>query len=176
MKFKKTKLEGTYVIELEKQEDERGFFARVWDKKQFQNMGLSYEIQQCSISFNKKKGTMRGMHYQEPPYEEVKLVRCTKGKIFDVIIDLRKNSTTFKKWISVELSAENHKIIYVPEGFAHGFQTLEDNTEVFYQMSQFYNPDSARGVKWDDKAFNIKWPLKPTLLSEKDQSYEDFLT
>jgi len=119
---------------------------------------------------------MRGMHYQEPPYEEVKLVRCTKGKIFDVIIDLRKNSTTFKKWISVELSAENHKIIYVPEGFAHGFQTLEDNTEVFYQMSQFYNPDSARGVKWDDKAFNIKWPLKPTLLSEKDQSYEDFLT
>jgi len=174
MKFKKTKLEGAYVIELEKQEDERGFFARVWNKKQFENMGLSYEIQQCSISFNKKKGTIRGMHYQEPPYEEVKLVRCTKGKIFDVIIDLRKNSTTFRKWICVELSAENHKIIYVPEGFAHGFQTLEDDSEVFYMISQIYRPEYAKGVRWNDPVFKIKWPLEKTVISDKNHSFIDF--
>jgi len=174
MKFKKTKLEGAYVIELEKHKDERGFFVRVWDKKQFENMGLSCEIQECSVSFNKKKGTIRGMHYQEPPYEEVKLVSCTKGKIFDVIVDLRKKSTTFKEWISVELSAENHKIIYVPEGFAHGFQTLEDDSEVFYMISQIYRPEYARGVRWNDPVFKIKWPLEKTIISEKDQSFTDF--
>ena len=175
MIFTETKLKGAFIIEMEKLEDERGFFARAWDKNIFKKNGLNPDLVQCDISFNKIKGTLRGMHYQIQPYEEPKLVRCTRGMIFDVIIDLRKSSKTLKKWLSFELSNNNYKMLYVPEGFAHGFQTLENNTEVFYQMSQFYNPDSARGVRWDDKAFNIKWPLKPTLISEKDQSYEDFL-
>jgi len=172
--FTETELTGSYIIEIEKLEDERGFFARTWDQNLFKKNGLIPDLVQCNISFNKTKGAIRGMHYQIHPYEEAKLIRCTKGKIFDVIIDLRKDSKTFKKWVGLDLSEQNYKMLYVPERFAHGFQTLEDNTEVFYQMSQFYNPDSAQGVRWDDKAFNIKWPLKPTLISEKDQSYEDF--
>jgi len=169
-----TKLKGAFVIELEKLEDERGFFARVWDRNIFKKNGLNPDLVQCSISFNKIKGTLRGMHYQIPPYEEPKLIRCTKGVIFDVIIDLRKNSKTFKKWSSFELSNNNYKMLYIPEGFAHGFQTLEDDTEVFYQMSEFYMPKSARGIKWNDESFHIKWPLNPTMMSQKDLSYQNF--
>jgi len=173
--FTETELTGSYIIEIEKLEDERGFFARTWDQNLFKKNGLNPHLVQCDISFNKNKGTLRGMHYQIPPYEEAKLIRCTKGSIFDVIIDLRKDSKSFRQWVGQELSEHNYKMLYVPEGFAHGFQTLEDNTEVCYQMSQFYKPASAQGIRWDDKAFNIKWPLKPNFMSEKDQSYEDFL-
>lgn len=175
MIFTETKLKGAFIIEIERQEDERGFFARTWDQKKFEENGLNPKLVQCNISFNKKKGTLRGMHYQISPYEEAKLVRCTRGKIFDVIIDLRFKSETFKKWVGVELSAENHKMLYVPEDCAHGFQTLEDNTEVFYQMSEFYMPKYTRGVKWNDKAFGIRWPALPTIVSKKDSIYSSFL-
>jgi len=172
--FSETKLKGAFIIELEKLEDERGFFTRSWDQKKFKDLNLNANIVQCNISFNKKKGTLRGMHYQASPFEEAKLVRCTKGKIFDVIIDLRNDSSTFKKWIGIELSAENYKLLYVPEGFVHGFQTLEDNTEVFYQMSQYHMPEYSRGICWDDKSFEISWPIKPPVISKKDLSYAPF--
>ena len=174
MIFSETKLKGAYVIELEKKEDERGFFARSWDKEEFEKHGLKSKILQCNVSFNKMKGTLRGMHYQRSPNKEAKLVRCTSGKIFDVIIDLRKNSETFKEWFSVELSQDNSKMIYVPESFAHGFQTLEDNSEVFYQISEEYMPKFSSGIKWNDKTFNIKWPLEPTFMSSKDKGYPNF--
>lgn len=171
MIFTKTKLKGAFVIDPEKLEDERGFFARVWDKKQFRKNDLNTELAQCSISFSKKKGTLRGMHYQIHPYEEAKLIRCTRGKIYDVIIDLRPKSETFKQWFGVELDFENHKMIYIPEGFAHGFQTLENNTEIFYQMSQIHIPEYERGLRWDDPIFNIKWPIKDKIISEKDRKW-----
>lgn len=174
MIFTETKLKGVFIIELEKLEDERGFFARTWDKKTFEEYGLNSKVVQCSISFNKLKGTIRGMHFQIPPYEESKIVNCIKGKIFDVIIDMRSDSETFKKWISIELSDLNKKMIYIPEGCAHGFQTLEDNTLVYYQISEIYSPDHARGVRWDDKAFQIEWPYKKTVISKKDSSYQSF--
>lgn len=172
--FSETKLEGAYIIEPEKIEDERGFFARSWDSKVFEKKGLNSKLVQCSISYNKKKGTLRGPHYQIPPYEEDKLVRCTSGKIFDVIIDLRKESKTFKEWLSVELSKENYRMLYIPKGFAHGFQTLEDNTEIFYQISEFHMSEYYRGVRWDDPTFNIEWPLKISVISKKDSSFELF--
>ena len=176
MIFSGTKLKGSYIIELEKFEDERGFFARAWDKKKLEEVGLNSRLAQCSISFNKKKGTLRGMHYQITPYEEVKLVRCTRGKIFDVILDLRHKSATFKEWIGIELSAENYKMIYIPEGFAHGFQTLEDDTEVSYQISQAYMPQYAHGVRWNDPTFQITWPLEISTISKRDLSFELFKT
>ena len=172
MIFEKTKLQGVYIIKIEKIEDERGFFGRTWDKKIFEEHGLNHCIHQCNISFNKKKGTIRGMHYQSSPYEEDKLVRCTRGKVFEVMIDLRKDSDTFKHYQSVELTSENYKMLYVPKGFALGFQTLEDNTEVFYQMSQVYMPQYSKGIRWDDPKFNISWPMKPGVISKKDQSFE----
>jgi len=175
MIFTKTKLEGAYIIEIEKHNDERGFFARTWDVNEFKNHSLNSNLVQCNLSFNKKKGTLRGLHQQLHPFEEAKLVRCTRGKIIDVIIDLNKESKTYKQWLGVELSSNNYKALYVPEGFVHGYQTLEDNTEVCYQTSQFYKPDYEHGVRWDDKAFDIKWPLKPTFISEKDQILGDFL-
>jgi dTDP-4-dehydrorhamnose 3,5-epimerase len=132
---------------------------------------LNSKLSQCSISFNKKAGTLRGMHYQTEPYQEAKVVRCTKGKIFDVIIDLRKNSKTRMNWFGVELSSQNYKMLYIPEGFAHGFQTLEDNTEVFYQMSQEYMPEYASGKLWSDPVFSISWPIKPPIISEKDKRW-----
>jgi len=150
------------------------FFARAWDQKQFEEHGLNPKLVQCSISFNKKTGTIRGMHYQKKPFEETKLVRCTRGKIFDVIVDLRPHSKTFKGWYSIELSHENYKMLFIPEGFAHGFQTLEDNAEVFYQISEYYMPEYARGIKWNDKSFQIKWPLKPAEMSQRDMSYPSF--
>jgi len=174
MIFTETKLKCAFIIDLELLEDERGFFARTWDQKLFDQNGLNSNVAQSNISFNKRKGTIRGMHFQIPPYEEAKVVSCIQGKIFDVIIDLRSKSETFKKWFSIELSSQNKKMIYIPAGFAHGFQTLEDNTLVHYQMSQFFNQEFARGVRWDDKSFRIAWPLEKTIISEKDLSYQSF--
>jgi len=172
MKFYETELKGAYIIELEKFEDERGFFTRVWDKKIMQDQGLKSDLVQMSFSFSKKKGTLRGMHFQEEPFREVKIVKCIQGKIFDVIIDLRVESRTYKKWIGIELSADKQKMIYVPEGFAHGFQTLEDNTHVLYQMSNWFSPEHEKGIRWDDKDFNIKWPITDLIISKKDLSHK----
>jgi len=174
MIFKKTKIENAFTIEIEMVKDSRGFFATSWEPTQFEKNGLNPNLVECNISFNKKKGTMRGLHYQIKPFEQSKLIRCTKGRIFDVAIDLKPDSKSFKKWISVELSADNHKMNYIPEGCAHGFQTLEDNTEVFYQMSQVYSPNHTRGIRWNDKSFNVSWPLKSTIISDKDLSWPDF--
>jgi dTDP-4-dehydrorhamnose 3,5-epimerase len=173
--FTETKPKGAFVIELEPVEDERGFFARSWCGREFEVRGLNSQLAQCNISFNKRKGTLRGMHYQTAPHEEAKLVRCTMGAIFDVIIDLRRQSPTFKKWVAVELNERNRRMLYVPEGFAHGFQTLEDDTEVFYQMSEFYAPEHARGVRWNDPAFQIRWPGAEPVISASDQTYADFI-
>ena len=172
MKFYETELKGAYIIELEKFEDERGFFTRVWDKKIMQDQGLKSDLVQMSFSFSKKKGTLRGMHFQEEPFREVKIVKCIQGKIFDVIIDLRVESKTYKKWIGVELSADKQKMIYVPEGFAHGFQTLEENTHVLYQMSNWFSPEHEKGIRWDDKDFNIRWPITDLIISKKDLSHK----
>ena len=158
MRFTETRLKGAFIIEPERLEDERGFFARTFCQKEFGAHGLNSKIVQCNVSYNKHKGTLRGMHYQAPPMAEAKLVSCTRGAIYDVIIDLQPESPTYCQWFAEELNAENSKMIYIPEGFAHGFQTLEDETEVFYQMSEFYSPEHARGVRWDDPAFGIKWP------------------
>lgn len=176
MIFAETKLKGAFIIQPEKLEDERGFFARTWCKRELEAHGLNPNLVQCNISFNKKRGTLRGMHHQVPPHEEAKLVRCTMGAIYDVIIDLRPNSLTFKQWISVELTAENRKMIYIPEGVSHGFMTLDDNTEVFYHMSEFYAPECARGVRWNDPAFDIVWSGDVTVISERDNQYPDFTT
>ena len=174
MKFQETKLAGSYIIEPEKLSDDRGFFARVWDQKIFGEIGLNPNIFQCNVSLTKKKGSIRGMHYQIHPYEETKLVRCTQGSIFDVIIDLRPDSKTYQQWEGFELSSENHKMLFVPEGFAHGFQTLVDNVEIFYQVSEFYTPNAEQGIRWNDDEFNIVWPLTPTVLSEKDSSWPNY--
>jgi dTDP-4-dehydrorhamnose 3,5-epimerase len=174
MIFRETDLMGAFVIEPEILSDERGFFARTWCSKEFAKHGLNPTVSQCNISFNKKKGTLRGMHYQGAPQEEAKLVRCTAGAIYDVIIDLRPASATFKMWTSVELNAGNRKMLYIPEGLAHGFLTLADDTEVFYQMSEYYSAEHAKGVRWDDPAFNIEWPLDIAVMAEKDRSFPDF--
>lgn len=172
MRFTETSLKGAFIIEPDRIEDERGFFARTFCRQEFEKHGLNPNMVQCSVSFNTKKGTLRGMHYQAKPHEEVRLVRCTRGALYDVILDLRGDSPTFKQWIAVELTAENRKMAYVPEGFAHGFQTLEDNTEVFYQMSEFYHSECARGARWDDPVFGIVWPIDKKTVSRKDASWE----
>jgi dTDP-4-dehydrorhamnose 3,5-epimerase len=172
MKFFETELKCSYIIELEKLEDERGFFSRSWDRNEFKEQGLNHNLVQCNISFSKKRGTLRGMHFQKKPFEETKLVRCTRGKIFDVIIDLRAESNTYKKWIGMELKSDDFKMLYIPEGFAHGFQTLEDNTEVFYQVSNWFSPEHERGIRWDDKELDIKWPIDNPIISKKDLSYD----
>ena len=172
LKFHELSLKGAFLIELEKIEDERGFFARSWDKEIFEKIGLNSNIVQCNISFNKNKGTIRGLHYQDKPYQEVKLVRCTSGKVFEVIVDIRKNSSTYLKWESFELSSKNYKMLYVPEGFAMGFQTLVNNTEIFYQMSQKFYPKYSRGIRWNEPKLNIEWPLSPTTISIKDKKFE----
>lgn len=175
MIFRETKLKGAYIIELEALEDERGFFARSFCRKEFKEHGLNPRIVQCNLSFNKKKGTLRGMHYQVAPHQEVKIVTCIKGAIYDVVVDLRPNSPTYCQWFAVELSAKNYEMLYVPESFAHGFQTLGDNAVVFYQMSEFYRPEYARGVRWDDLAFKIRWPnIHHRIVSEIDKRYADF--
>jgi dTDP-4-dehydrorhamnose 3,5-epimerase len=174
MIFTPLELQGAYIIELEKKEDERGVFARSFCQDEFRRQGLNPAIAQCNISFNRHKGTLRGMHFQAPPVEEDKLVRCTRGAICDVIVDIRRESKTYCRWASTELTAGNHRMLFVPRGFAHGFQTLEDRSEVFYQMSEFYDPRYARGIRWDDPAIGIEWPLKDPVISDKDRSYEDF--
>ncbi|HEX9989110.1 MAG TPA: dTDP-4-dehydrorhamnose 3,5-epimerase [Chloroflexia bacterium] len=175
MIFTETALKGAYIIDVEKLEDERGFFARSWCAHEFEEHGLNARLAQCNVSYNHKKGTVRGMHYQTVPFEEVKLVRCTRGAIYDVIIDLRPGSPTYKQWISVELTMDNHKMLYVPEGFAHGFQTLEESSEVFYQMSEFYAPGHAKGIRWDDPAFGVRWPLEVQVISARDRQYPDYV-
>ena len=171
MNFKETRLKDAYFVELDRIEDERGFLARSWCVREFAEHGLNPNLVQCIISFNKKKGTLRGMHYQATPHEEAKLIRCTTGALFDVVIDLRPDSPTFRQWFGVEMTAENRRALYVPEGFAHGFQTLEDDTEVLYQMSEFYHPENARGVRYDDPAFGIEWPSSHITISPKDKSF-----
>jgi dTDP-4-dehydrorhamnose 3,5-epimerase len=173
--FKPTELPGAYVIEPERREDIRGYFSRTFCEAEFKASGLDARIVQCSVSFNRRKGTLRGMHYQVPPFEEVKLVRCNRGAIYDVIIDLRRNSPTFKKHFAVELDEQNGKMVYAPAGFAHGFQTLEDETEVFYQMSQVYSAEHSRGVRWDDPAFGIRWPDENRTILDRDRNYPDFV-
>jgi len=172
MLFTETRLKGAFIIDLEPREDERGFFARSWCTEEFEKLGLNPHLAQCNISFNKKRGTLRGLHYQAAPFLEAKLVRCTMGAIYDVIVDMRVDSLTFRQWLAVELTAENRRAIYIPEKFAHGFQALKDNTEVFYQMTESYHPDYARGIRWNDPTFAIEWPLRNELiLSGKDSSY-----
>lgn len=174
MKFRKLDLDGAYAIDLELFEDNRGFFARSWCKKEFTELGLDAELFQCNISFNKKKGTLRGMHYQVAPSAETKLIRVTRGAICDVIIDLRPSSKTYLKHASIQLTSENRTMLYVPKGFAHGFLTLEDNTEMFYQMSEYYNAEAQRGVRWNDPAFNIQWPGAVEIIAERDKNYPDY--
>lgn len=176
MIFSETKLKGAYVIDIEPHKDHRGFFARTWCKNEFEIKSLNSDLVQCNLSYNINKGTIRGMHYQSAPYEEAKLVRCIKGSVYDVIIDLRPKSATFLQWIGVELTQKNYKMLYVPEGFAHGFQTLENNTEVFYQVSQNYSPDYEKGVRWDDPTFGIEWPIMDKLIiSDKDKNFGRFI-
>ena len=174
MHFLETRLQGAYIIEPERKEDQRGFFARVFCVEEFGAQGLETKLVQCSISFNRQRGTLRGMHYQAAPHEEVRLVRCTMGAVYDVVLDLRPASPSFRQWIAAELSGENRRMVYVPKGFAHGFLTLEDNCEVFYQMSEFYHHENAGGVRWDDPAFGIQWPGSVELISEKDRRFKDF--
>jgi dTDP-4-dehydrorhamnose 3,5-epimerase len=176
MKFIGVPLTGAYVIEIETIVDERGFFARTWCAEEFGMHGLNQNLAQCSISFNARRGTVRGMHYQDQPYPEAKLVRCCSGAIYDVMVDLRPTSTTYCRWHAVELTAENRKMLYVPEGLAHGFQTLADNTEVFYQISELYRPECARGVRWNDPLFGIKWPIQDMVISPRDRTFPDYKT
>ena len=174
MIFRETKLPGAFAIDLEPKTDERGFFARTWCQNEFADHGLSTKLAQCSVSFNTRKGTLRGMHYQLAPHAETKLVRCTRGAIYDVILDLRPQSPKFKDSFGIVLTAEKRNMLYVPEGCAHGFLTLEEGTEVFYQISEFQSPESARGVRFDDPAFGIAWPEKVEVISERDRNYPNF--
>jgi dTDP-4-dehydrorhamnose 3,5-epimerase len=174
MRFLALTLPGAYSIEVERREDARGFFARTWCEEEFRARGLAAHIAQCSISFNPRRGTLRGMHYQAPPHAEAKLIRCTRGRVYDVVLDLRAESPAYLRWDAVELSDDNRRTVYVPEGCAHGFQTLTADTELFYQISAPYRPESARGVRWDDPAFGIRWPEDERLMSERDRTYPDF--
>jgi len=171
MKFVPTPLAGAFVVEIERLEDDRGFFGRSFCQEEFRAHGLSPVVAQCNVSWNRRRGTLRGLHFQASPHAEAKLVRCTRGVIWDVIVDLREGSPTRLRWHALELNAENRLALYVPEGFAHGFQTLADDSEVLYQMSEAHHPNLARGVRWDDPALAIKWPLSVPILSERDRSY-----
>jgi dTDP-4-dehydrorhamnose 3,5-epimerase len=174
MIFHDTKLTGVFEIEMDLNQDERGFFARSWCQKEFQEHGLNPRVVQCNVSFNERKGTLRGVHYQAAPDQEAKLVRCTRGRLYDVAVDLRPESTTFMQWVGTELTAANRRALYVPEGCAHGFLTLEDETEVFYQMTEFYHPEAARGIRWNDPAFGITWPGIVEVISDRDRTHPDF--
>jgi dTDP-4-dehydrorhamnose 3,5-epimerase len=173
MKLTRVPLQGAFVVDVEPIPDERGFFARTWCAEEFRSLGLNPKLAQCSVSFNKRRGTLRGMHYQNDPWPEAKLVRCCSGAIYDVIVDLRRASPSYAKWFAVELTAANHTMLYVPEGVAHGFQTLTDDAEVFYQISEMYHPECARGVRWNDPAFGIEWPIPDPILSERDRTFPD---
>jgi dTDP-4-dehydrorhamnose 3,5-epimerase len=172
--FQQTELQGAFLIELDKIQDNRGFFARAWCAKELAAHGLTAVVHQANVSFNIKAGTLRGMHYQVEPYGEAKTVRCTRGAIYDVIIDLRPKSPTYKQWIGAELTADNYTMLYVPENFGHGFLTLADNTEVTYQVSEFYTPGAERGIRWNDPAFAIRWPADVRVVSEKDANWPDY--
>lgn len=174
MIFSETELKGAFIVDPERHADHRGFFARTFCEEEFRRHGLISRFVQCNVSFNSKKGTLRGMHFQIAPKEEGKLVRCTSGAIYDAIVDLRPDSPTFLNWVGAELTKENRRALYIPPGFAHGFQTLSNDAEVFYQMTEFFEPRLARGVRWNDPAFGIQWPLQDPILSEKDSLYPDF--
>lgn len=174
MIFTETELKGAFILEVKKMEDERGFFGRSWCKREMEEHGLNGNVVQTNVSYNKVKGTFRGMHFQRAPHQETKLVRCTKGAILDVIIDLRPSSPTYKQWIGVELTEDNYKMLYVPEDFAHGFITLKDETEVTYQVTQFYTPGAEGGLRWNDPAFGMTLPITPTVISSKDAAWADF--
>jgi dTDP-4-dehydrorhamnose 3,5-epimerase len=171
VRFIETPLQGAFVIELERQQDERGFFARSWCEDEFGARGLDAHVAQCNVSFNRRKGTLRGMHYQAAPHAETRVVRCTMGSIYDVIVDLRSGSATRGRWFAAELTAENRRALYVPEDFAHGFLSLQDDSEVFYQMGRPYVADAGRGVRWDDPAFEIEWPFAPAVISARDANW-----
>ena len=175
MKFVQTELQDAYLIQPERLEDERGFFARTWCKREFESQGLSTSLVQCSISFNHKKGTLRGMHFQASPHEETKIVRVTVGSVHDVIVDLRPSSKTYLKHLGVKLDAETRTMLYIPKGFAHGFLTLSDNAEIFYQISDFFTPEAARGIRWNDHALKIQWPEQVCVISDRDRNWPDFL-
>lgn len=174
MKFTETHLKGAYVIDLEPRLDDRGFFARTWCKEEFGKVGLKTDLVQQNMSLTLKKSTLRGMHFQTAPHAETKVVRCTSGSIYDVIIDLRPESHTYKQWFGIELTDKNYQMLYIPEGFAHGFLTLSDNTEVSYLVTAAYNKDADSGVRFDDPAFDIKWPIKVEHVSEKDRNFSDY--
>jgi dTDP-4-dehydrorhamnose 3,5-epimerase len=174
MIFTELKLKGAFVIDVEKHEDQRGFFARTWSQKDFRGQSIDFSPAQSSLSYNRVKGTLRGMHYQASPFQECKLIRCTRGEIFDVLIDLRQDSPTYRAWFGTELTAANYRMLYVPKDFAHGFQTLVDDTEVLYLMSDAYNPRAERGIRWNDPAFAIRWPADVSLISDKDRSWPGF--
>lgn len=176
MKFSQTPIPGAYVIDIDKKEDERGFFARSFCAKEFSCHGLETNFIQINNSLSVKKGTLRGLHYQLAPMQEVKVIRCIKGKIYDVIVDIREDSLTFGHSFGVELSEENKTMLYVPKGCAHGFITLEDNSELFYLVSEYYSPQLERGIRWDDPEFSIKWPISPCVISERDLSHPNFAT
>lgn len=170
----KTDVSGVHVLDVDQHEDARGTFARIWCAREATANGLEPRIAQASLSSNRERGTLRGLHYQRPPHAEVKVVRCVRGAVFDVALDLRKNSPTFRRWVGVELSAENNRALYIPEGCAHGFMTLEPNSEILYQMSSFYEPDAGAGVRWDDSAFGIGWPLPVSVIGPRDAGWSDF--
>ena len=174
MTFESTRLAGAWLLRLDRHEDERGFFARLWSAPEFAARALASTVQQCSLSYNRRVGTIRGMHYQAAPREEIKIVRCVRGAIHDVLVDLRPDSPTFKQWIAGELTADNRLAFYIPEGVAHGFQTLSDDAEVLYLIAQEYEPALARGVRWNDPAFAIEWPLAPGVMSQRDRDFPDF--
>lgn len=174
MKFLETPLAGAYVVEVERREDERGFFGRTFCEREFAAHGLVSRFPQCNVSYNRRRGTVRGMHYQADPHPEIKLVRCTNGAIVDAIVDLRPDSPTHRRWFSVELSAGNRRALYIPAGMAHGFQTLADDVEVLYMMSEYYHGDLARGVRWNDPAFDLEWPEPITVIAEKDLAFPDY--
>jgi dTDP-4-dehydrorhamnose 3,5-epimerase len=172
--FVPTPLAGAFVVDLKRLEDERGFFARAFCREEFAELGLNAAVAQCNISFNPKRGTLRGLHFQVEPHAEAKLVRCTQGAVWDVIVDLRPESPTFKKPFSLELNAASRRALYIPEGFAHGFQTLSDDAEVLYMMAESFHPESARGVRWDDPAFGIEWPIADPTMSDRDRAFPLF--
>lgn len=174
MKFIPTAIPDAFVVDVEPHRDERGLFARTWCRRELAAQGLSTSLEQISLSFNPRKGTLRGMHYQAPPHEEVKVVRCTRGAIYDVIVDLRSSSPAFRQWFGVELNEDNRRMLYIPERLAHGFLTLAPDTEVSYQISREYVPEAARGVRWNDPAFGIGWPSTVEIMSERDRTYPDF--
>jgi dTDP-4-dehydrorhamnose 3,5-epimerase len=175
MLFYKAKLQDAFIVEPEKIIDDRGFFARVWCKKEISSKGMNPKIVQANIGYNKKKGTLRGLHFQTKPYQEVKIIKCTRGAIFDVIVDLRKKSPTYMQWEGFELSENNRKMVYVPKGFAQGYLTLADDTEIFYLTSEFYSPEHARGIRFNDYAFKIAWPLKINVISNNDKDWPDYV-